>query len=224
MIQWVVSAYTLTFAAFMLISGRLADMYHPKPVFIAGFLIIGVLAIPIGASPQPILTIVLRAIQGIGAAMNVPTGMAMISMIFSDPIEKGRAFAVYGMFGAVGNVSGLIIGGLLTAKASWRWGAYILPVKPSCLNSPTVFYLLSIIVVPVGIASWFIIPSHRGYTTAKPAAKKSLDFPGVLSMTIALVLFVFGISSGSGPGTPLFSSLLLNAYLVAQLGINRLKS
>lgn len=126
MLQWVVSAYTLTFAAFMLISGRLADIYHPKPVFILGFLIVGVLAIPIGFSPHPILIITLRAIQGIGAAMNVPTAVAMVSMTFHEPVEKNRAFAIYGIFGAVGNVSGLIIGGVLTARVSWRWGTFFL--------------------------------------------------------------------------------------------------
>lgn len=71
-LQWVVSAYTLTFAAFMLISGRLSDIFHPKPVFVLGFLIIGLLSIPIGASVDPIMMIVLRAVQGIGTYYWLP--------------------------------------------------------------------------------------------------------------------------------------------------------
>lgn len=66
------SAYTLTFAAFMLISGRISDMFHPKPVFVVGFLWVGLLSIPIAASVNPIMTIVLRAAQGIGAFSVLP--------------------------------------------------------------------------------------------------------------------------------------------------------
>jgi MFS family permease len=115
----------LTFAAFMLISGRISDMFHPKPVFVAGFLIIGVLGIPIGASVNPIMTIVLRAVQGIGAAMNIPSAIAMITSSFPDAAERSRAYAIYGAFGAIGNCSGFILGGVISSQASWRWSEYL---------------------------------------------------------------------------------------------------
>ncbi|KAJ7592828.1 major facilitator superfamily domain-containing protein [Mycena floridula] len=178
-LQWVVSGYTLTFAAFMLVSGRLSDIFHPKPVFVAGFLVVGVLAIPIGASVNPIMMIVLRAIQGIGAAMNTPTAVAMVSTTFPNPKEQSRAYAVYGAVGAVGNVAGFVIGGVLTDRLSWRW----------------VFYLLAIIVIPFAAASWFILPTHENHQHEE---KPTIDWPGVFSLTVGLILFVFGISEGSG--------------------------
>ncbi|KAJ7579811.1 major facilitator superfamily domain-containing protein [Mycena floridula] len=178
-LQWVVSAYTLTFAAFMLVSGRLSDIFHPKPVFAAGFLVVGVLAIPIAASVDPIMIIVLRAIQGIGAAMNTPTAVAMVNITFPNPKEQSRAYAVYGAVGAVGNVAGFVIGGVLTARLSWRW----------------VFYLLAIVVIPFAIASWFILPQHQN---REHETKPTIDWAGVFSLTTGLILFVFSISEGSG--------------------------
>lgn len=56
--------------------------------------------------------------------MNIPAAVAMISVAFPDPVEKGRAYAIYGAFGAIGNVSGFVLGGVLTARLSWRWGAF----------------------------------------------------------------------------------------------------
>ncbi|THU97267.1 MFS general substrate transporter [Dendrothele bispora CBS 962.96] len=173
-IQWVLSAYTLTFASFMLISGRISDMFHPKPVFVIGFLVVGLLSIPVGASVDPIMTIVFRAFQGIGAAMNIPSAVAMITTTFSDHVERGRAYAIYGASGA--------IGGVISSQVSWRW----------------VFYLLAILVIPFSLVSWFILPGAP--STEEKSQKKNLDWPGVASLTIGLILFVFAISEGSVSG------------------------
>ncbi|KAJ3735907.1 major facilitator superfamily domain-containing protein [Lentinula guzmanii] len=180
-LQWVLSAYTLTFAAFMLISGRLSDMFHPKPVFVTGFLVIGLLSIPIAASVNPIMSIVLRAFQGIGAAMNVPSAIAMISTSFPNHKERSRAYAIYGAFGAIGNCLGFIIGGVISSRTSWRW----------------VFYVIAILVIPFSLVSWFILPTHVNHTAKE---KKGLDWPGVSSLTVGLVLFVFAISQASTAG------------------------
>ncbi|THU81970.1 MFS general substrate transporter [Dendrothele bispora CBS 962.96] len=190
-IQWVLAAYTLTFAAFMLMSGRISDMFHPKPVFVIGFLIIGVFSIPIGASVNPIMAIVLRAVQGIGAAMNIPSAIAMITTSFPDPVERGRAYAIYGAFGAIGNCLGFILGGVISSRASWRWD--------SCADeNPIVFYLLAILVIPFSLASWFILPGTT--SSEEKSQKKGLDWPGVASLTAGLILFVFAISEGSASG------------------------
>ncbi|KAK7469999.1 hypothetical protein VKT23_001434 [Stygiomarasmius scandens] len=180
-IQWILSAYTLTLASFMLISGRISDIFHPKPVFIVGFMVIGLLSIPIGASVNPIMAIVLRAAQGIGAAMNIPSAMALITMTFSES-ERGRAYSIYGASGALGGCLGLIIGGIVASKASWRW----------------VFYIFAIIVIPFAVISWFILPGAP--PPDEEHHKKSLDWPGVASLTAGLILFVFAISDGSASG------------------------
>ncbi|KAF8896032.1 major facilitator superfamily domain-containing protein [Infundibulicybe gibba] len=189
-VQWVLSGYTLTFAAFMLVSGRLGDIFHPKPIFSSGFLVIGLLSIPIGASVNPIMAIVFRALQGIGAAMNVPAAVAMISIYFT---EKDRAYAIYGAAGAVGNVVGLILGGVLTSTVSWRWDRE----NSSDFVPFLVFYLLAIVTIPLSILSWFILPPYQVTPTSE---RRSIDWPGVVCLTIGLIFFVFAISEGSSVG------------------------
>ena len=116
----------------MLISGRLSDIFSPKPVFVLGFLIVGLMAIPIAASTNSIMVLVFRALQGIGAAMNTPTAVSLVSTTFSDnDKQRSRAFAIFGALGAVGNVSGFVIGGALTTRLSWRWRRSIPPLDNS---------------------------------------------------------------------------------------------
>ncbi|THU97280.1 MFS general substrate transporter [Dendrothele bispora CBS 962.96] len=204
-IQWVLSAYTLTLASFMLISGRVSDMFHPKPVFIVGFMVIGLLSIPIGASVDPIMTIVLRGAQGIGAAMNIPSAVALITMTFSET-ERGRAYSIYGASGALGGCLGLIIGGVVSSKASWRW----------------VFYILAILVIPLAAVAWFVLPGNAAVN--EQSQKKRLDWPGVAFLTAGLILFVFAISDGSSSGwntarviAPLVISILtISAFFLVE--------
>ncbi|KAF8991537.1 major facilitator superfamily domain-containing protein [Cyathus striatus] len=202
-IQWILSAYTLTFAAFMLVAGRIADIIHPKPVFTVGFLVIGLLSIPIGTSVSPIMAIIFRALQGIGAAMNVPSAMALIRINITDPHERSRAYALFGGVGAIGDVCGLVIGGVLTSQASWRW----------------VFYLLAIVIMPLAILSWFILPPHRMPGSDTP---KGIDWVGVSSLTAGLILFVFAITEGSAAGwgsSRVIATLVLSVLLIALFGI-----
>ncbi|KAF8991548.1 major facilitator superfamily domain-containing protein [Cyathus striatus] len=202
-IQWILSAYTLTFAAFMLVAGRIADIVHPKPVFTLGFLVIGLLSIPVGASVNPIMAIIFRALQGIGAAMNVPSAMALISINITDPVERSRAYAIFGGVGAIGNVCGLIIGGVLTARVSWRW----------------VFYFLAIVISPIAVLSWFVLPPHKKPESDTP---RGIDWAGVSSLTAGLILFVFAITEGSGAGwgsARVIATLVLSIVLIASFGV-----
>ncbi|KAL0959010.1 hypothetical protein HGRIS_014322 [Hohenbuehelia grisea] len=204
-LQWVLSAYTLTFAAFMLISGTISDIYHPKPIFSIGFAVVGLFSIPIGASVHPIMTIVFRAIQGIGAAMNVPSAISMIRTTFTNPQEQARAYGAYAMAGTIGNVTGFIIGGVLTATTSWRW----------------VFYLIAIVSIPTSALAWFLLPGH---SVTPEAERRGIDFPGVFSLTAGLILFVYAVSEGSegGWGSPrvivtlVLSIIMCAAFLVIE--------
>ncbi|KAF4571718.1 hypothetical protein EYR36_009062 [Pleurotus pulmonarius] len=197
-LQWILSAYTLTFASFMLISGTLSDIYHPKPIFCLGFAFLGLFSIPVAASVHPIMAIVFRALQGIGAAMNVPSAIAMIRITFTDPVERSGAYAAYAIAGTVGNVAGFVIGGVLTARTSSRW----------------VHYLVAILVIPMAIAGWFLLPPHKAPPKSE---RRSIDIPGVLTLTAGLILFVYAISDGAevGWGSPqVITTLVLSVFVV----------
>lgn len=206
MLQWVLAAYTLTFGAFQVPAGRLSDLYHPKPVFVIGYLMVGLFSILCGVSVQPIMLLVFRAISGIGAAMTIPSAIAMIVYTFPEPKEQSRALGLYGAAGAVGNSIGFVLGGVLTAKASWRW----------------VFYLIGIVTIPFAVAAWFLLPKT---TSHEPKPKRSIDIPGIVILTGGLILFVYAVSDGgvAGWGSPqIITTLVLSiAFFAGFLVVER---
>lgn len=141
--------------------------------------------------------------------MNIPAAISMITTSFPDPAERARAYAIYSALGAIGNVCGFVLGGVLTARLSWRWGEFIqwFHYLSSRTHIQLVFYLLAILIIPFALASWFVLPNHKNHSTER----KSLDWPGVFSLTVGLILFVFAISEGSTGGTLFFYPLSISA-------------
>lgn len=113
--------------------------------------------------------------------MTIPSAIAMIVQNFPDPEEQSRVLGIYGAFGAVGNAVGFVIGGVLAAKASWRW----------------VFYLIGIATIPFAILSYWFLPRT---VTEGPHEKRSIDLPGISILTGGLILFVYAVSDGSAEG------------------------
>lgn len=108
-IQWVLSAYTLTFASFLVSAGRLTDIYNPKLIFCAGFLTVGIFSVLCAVSVAPVMLLVFRAIQGLGAALTLPSAIAMIVTNIPEPNEQAQALAIFGASGALGMVAGGIL-------------------------------------------------------------------------------------------------------------------
>ncbi|KDQ13884.1 hypothetical protein BOTBODRAFT_133128 [Botryobasidium botryosum FD-172 SS1] len=204
-LQWVLSAYSLTFAAFMITAGRLSDIYHPKPIFCAGYAIVGITSILCAVSVHPIMLLVFRAIMGIGAAMTIPSAISMIVTTFPDPKEQGTALAEFAALGAIGNVIGFVIGGVLTAQVSWRW----------------VFWISAILVLPFSALAFFVLPKHSLPTDGE---KRQLDWVGVTILTGGLILFVYAISDANDVGwgnpriivTLIMSVVFMVAFFVSQ--------
>lgn len=204
-LQWVVSAYTLTFASTFLLAGRLTDIYHAKPIFCAGYLMVGILSILCAVSVNPIMLLVFRAIQGIGAAMTFPSALAMIVQYFPGKAEQSRALAIFGGFGAIGNVIGFILGGILTARTSWRW----------------IFYLVAIIVTPFSLVSVFVLPKSSRKAENKG---RNLDWQGVVALSGGLILLVYGLTDGNNGGwgrpqiivTLVFSVVFLAGFFIIE--------
>ena len=207
MLQWVLAAYTLTFGSMQVPAGRLSDLYHPKPIFIVGYLCVGVFSILSGVSVHPIMLLAFRAVSGIGAAMTIPSAIAMIVINFPDPKEQTKALGLYGAAGAVGNAIGFVIGGVLSAKASWRW----------------LFHLIGMATIPFAILSLFFLPKTPSSSSAN-TARRSMDIPGITILTGGLILFVYAVSDGgaAGWGTPqiittlVFSVVFFVAFFIVE--------
>ncbi|PCH34681.1 MFS general substrate transporter [Wolfiporia cocos MD-104 SS10] len=180
---WIISAFQLTFASFLLISGRISDVYNAKAAFIGGVAALACISVGAGFVRNQILLIFLRALSGIAAAMTIPSALSLLVKVFVDPTEQARALGIFGGCGAVGNVLGLIIGAIIVQYTSWSW----------------VFWFVAIVAFPIAGICYFLIPPQE----PKPVEGKrwqNLDLIGVSILTAALILFIFAITSGSTDG------------------------
>ncbi|MDQ3579285.1 MAG: MFS transporter, partial [Actinomycetota bacterium] len=120
-LPWVVSAYLLTFAGFLLVSARVADLVGRRKVLTIGLVIFAACALADAAAVNAEMLIAARAGQGIGAAAAIPAALGILTSTFSEPAARGRAIAAFGAAGAVGFACGLILGGVVTSPLGWRW-------------------------------------------------------------------------------------------------------
>ncbi|KAG2132735.1 major facilitator superfamily domain-containing protein [Suillus bovinus] len=201
---WILSAFQLTFASFLLISGRISDVYNPKIAFIGGVSGLCVISLCAGFVNDIIPFIVLRALNGIVSSMTVPSALRLLIKVFPEPLEQARAIGIFGGCNGVANVLGLVIGAMFVEWTSYQW----------------VFWFSAIVAGPAALACVFIIPSEISNNTdnLEPAAEKwkSLDLVGVSILTVALILFIFAVTSGSTNGwastkvlVPLIISILV---------------
>ncbi|HET7421474.1 MAG TPA: MFS transporter [Candidatus Dormibacteraeota bacterium] len=178
-LAWVVNAYLIAFAGLLLLAGRIGDLVGRKRVFLAG------LAIFVGASvlcglsfAQPML-VAARFVQGVGGALSSAVILAMIVTLFPEPMERARAFGVFGFVASAGAAIGLIAGGLITQAVSWHW----------------IFFVN----LPLGLATAFaaarLLATDRGIGLGEGA-----DVPGALMITAALMLGVYAIVQTSDHG------------------------
>ncbi|KAG8772914.1 hypothetical protein FRC12_002826 [Ceratobasidium sp. 428] len=194
---WLLAAYQATFASFLLISGRVSDIYSPKPAFIVGTAFFGAVSLGGGFVNDRIVLIVLRALQGIGASLTIPSALNLLVQMFPEPAEQARAIGMFGATAAIGNVLGTMVGAIFVQYASWRW----------------IFWLLAIIALPIAAACVLLIPT----TPSREGTKASqLDFVGVSTLTAAIILFVYALTTGSvspwasaGVLVPLFVAVAL---------------
>ncbi|PFH50117.1 hypothetical protein AMATHDRAFT_4276 [Amanita thiersii Skay4041] len=190
---WLISAYQLTFAALLLVSGRFSDLYDPKIVFLVGSVPMGAFALGAGFVRHQVPLIVLRALMGVGndivtgASLTIPSALHLIVHMYPDPAAQAKAIAAFGGSAAIGNVIGLIIGSLLVTYVSWPW----------------VFYFIAIVALFISISVLVLVPAvQRPHLSVMEKAKRfrRLDLGGVSVLTIALILFIFAVTSGSVDG------------------------
>lgn len=172
-VGWVNSAYLLTFATLLLVTGRLGDRFGPRPVFVVGLVIFTVTSLLCGLSGSIEQLIVARALQGVGAALMTPQTMSMITRVF-PPQKRGAAMGLWGAVAGVATITGPVLGGLLVETVGWEW----------------IFYVN----IPVGIVA--LVLALRTLP-ALPTANRSFDGLGVLLSVVGMFLVVFGIQEGA---------------------------
>ncbi len=186
--QWVVTAYTLAFGGLLLLGGRIADYNGRKRTFVVGLLGFALASAIGGFAPNQELLFAARALQGAFAALMAPAALSLVTVTFTEPKERAKAFGVFGALAGGGAAIGLIVGGVLTEYASWRW----------CLG----------VNVPVALltAAAALVLVHE----SKAEGDTRYDVPGVLLATIGLVSLVYGFTEAArakNPGDPADASV-----------------
>ena len=173
-LEWVVNAYAITFGGLLLLGGRAGDILGRRRVFVSGLLLFSAASLLGGFATSQWWLLTARAVQGVGGAVIAPTALALISTNFPQGAERNRAFSVYAAMAGAGAAAGLVLGGLLTTYASWRW----------------VFFVN----VPIGI---LIAASAPRVLTESPRLPGRIDWAGAVTGCGGVALLVYGLSKAA---------------------------
>jgi EmrB/QacA subfamily drug resistance transporter len=171
-LQWVVNAYTVTFAGFLLLGGRAADLLGRRKVFVSGLVLFALASLAGGLADSRTLLIAARAVQGLGGAVIAPASLSILTTTFAEGRARNRAVGIWGAMGGAGGAAGVLLGGILTDLLSWRWILFI--------N------------VPIGLLAAFF--AQRLIAEGRdPNRARDFDLRGAFSATLGLSLLVLGI-------------------------------
>ena len=186
-LQWIITAYTLTFGGFLLLGGRAADLFGRRRVFLIGVSVFILASLADGLSQSGSMLIVLRAIQGLAAAFMSPAALSIVLVTYKEGHERNLALSVWGAVAAGGAAVGVLLGGIITQYLGWRWNFFI--------NVP-----IGIIVL---IGAYNLVKKHES-----EEEHTDLDLPGAVSVTGALMLLVYGLVEAPSHGWTSHSSLI----------------
>jgi EmrB/QacA subfamily drug resistance transporter len=170
-LAWVVNGYVLMAGGFLLLGGRLADMFGRRRIFLAGVIVFGLASATCGAAASSGMLVSSRFIQGLGEALSGPAALGMIPVLFPDARERMRALGIWGGMAALGGTLGSVISGVLT-DVSWRW----------------IFYIN----IPVALFAILIVPRVMSESRMDLTGRK-LDVAGAITATGGLVAIVYGL-------------------------------
>ncbi|HWE65680.1 MAG TPA: MFS transporter [Acidimicrobiales bacterium] len=203
-VQWVVTAYAITFGGLMVLGGRIADTVGRRSMFIVGLALFSAASLAAGLSTDAGLLVAARAIQGVGAAVVAPAALSLITARITEGPRRTRALGLYGATASIGYVVGQVLGGVLVEYGSWR--------------------LIFLVNVPVGVIAALLAPRLVS-ADARRSPSARVDVAGGLLITLAVGLAVFAISEGPvlGWAQPLvFGALCVGALaLLAFVAVER---
>ncbi|HZF24684.1 MAG TPA: DHA2 family efflux MFS transporter permease subunit [Steroidobacteraceae bacterium] len=176
---WVVNAYMLTFGGFLLLGGRLGDLYGHRRLFLAGLTLFTLASLACGLSETQGVLIAARAVQGLGGAVVTAVALSLIMGLFTEPADRAKAMGIYGFVCAAGGSIGVLLGGMLVAAFSWHWIFLVnLPIG-------AVVYMLCRRLLPRGVGA---------------ANTARLDVAGAVTVTASLMLAVYAVVNGNEAG------------------------
>ena len=201
-LAWVVNAYLLTYGGFLLLGGRLGDLYGHRRLFLIGISVFTLASLVCGLATSQGFLVVARSVQGVGGAVASAVSLSLMVNLFTDPGERAKAMGIFGFVAAGGGSIGVLLGGIITDLISWHW--------------------IFLVNVPIGVfvvlISLRLLPESR-----LPTASKRLDIPGAVTVTAALIIAVYAIVNGNEVGWATFRTLgllgLSGALLVTFLFI-----
>jgi len=199
-LQWIVTAYALVFGGFLLLGGRLADLFGRRKLFLAGVTLFAASSLVAGFSQNPTMLIVFRALQGLGGALLAPAALSLVLTIFKEGPERNKALGIWSMISGGGGAVGLLLGGVLTQYVNWRW----------------IFF------INVPIAIGVVLMAMRFVPKSTPQQKQSIDFTGAITVTGSLMSLVYALAqapqkgwgSGITLGTFALSIALMAVFIV----------
>jgi EmrB/QacA subfamily drug resistance transporter len=195
-LAWVVNAYTVTFAGFLLLGGRAADLLGRRRVFVFGLTLFALSSLVGGLADSQATLIAARAAQGLGAAVIAPASLSILTTTFTETAARNRAVGIWGAMGGAGGAAGSLLGGIIVQTLSWRWILFI--------N------------VPIGIGA--AILTQRWISEGRVEGRtRNFDLAGALSATVGLSLLVLGIVRTDSTGWGSASTLGLMAAGIALL-------
>jgi EmrB/QacA subfamily drug resistance transporter len=196
-LQWIVNAYTLAFAGFLLLGGRAADLLGPRRVMIAGLALFGLASLAGGLSTGQGQLVAARALQGLGGAIVVPATLSSLTTAFTEGAERNRALGIWGAMGGLGGSTGGLAGGVLTQGLGWQW--------------------ILLINVPIAIGAMLAASRLLSRVVPDPTSRRQLDVAGALTVTAGLVILTFAIVRTEVNGWTSAPTLLLGGAGLALL-------
>src|SRR5688500_10601934 len=178
-LAWVVNAYLIVFGGFLLLGGRLGDLFGHRRLFLAGISLFTLASLACGLANSQGMLVAARAVQGLGGAIVSAVALPLMLMLFTEPAERAKAMGIFGFVASGGGSIGVLLGGILTDVLDWHW--------------------IFLVNVPIGVAvvvlSLRLIPSARA-----AAAAQRLDLGGAVTVTVSLMIAVYAIVNGNEVG------------------------
>ena len=178
-LAWVVNAYVLTYGGFLLLGGRLGDLFGHRRLFVSGITLFTVASLCCGLATTQTLLVTARAVQGLGGAVASAVALSLMMNLFTEPAERAKAMGVFGFVAAGGGSIGVLLGGILTGTLDWHW--------------------IFLVNLPIGVLvcalSFRVLPG-----THTRGESVRLDVAGALTVTAALMLAVYAIVNGNAAG------------------------